>query len=212
MAVKLYGYHRSSAAYRVRIALNLKQIKAEQVPVSLLKGEQKSADYLSKNPQGLVPALGTDNGLLTQSMAILEWLEVNFPEPPLLPGDSWARAQIRAFAQSIACDIHPLNNLRVLKYLTGTLQLSEQQKNEWYAHWVAIGFAALEQQVQATAGKFCFANTPTMADICLVPQWYNAVRFNVDLSPFPTLQAIVDHCNSMPAFIQAQPENQADAK
>ncbi|MBB3167576.1 maleylacetoacetate isomerase [Simiduia aestuariiviva] len=209
--MKLYGYFRSSAAYRVRIALNLKGIAAEQVPVSLIKGEQQQATYTALNPQGLVPALATEQGLLTQSLAIIEYLESQHPTPALLPGDAWQQAQIRAFALALACDIHPLNNLRVLKYLTGDLALEDTQKNQWYAHWIQTGFAALESQLTQTAGAFCFGDSPTLADVCLVPQVYNAKRFNVDLSAFPKVQAIAEHCNTLPAFIDASPEQQPDA-
>ena len=208
----LYGYFRSSAAYRTRIAFNLKALKVDHAFISLLKGEQKAADYRQKNPQGLIPAIETEQGILAQSMAIIEWLEAEHPKPSLLPGDNWQKAQIRAFALSIACDIHPLNNLRVLKYITGELGLSEAQKNQWYAHWIQTGFAALELSVQKHAGKFCFGNNPTLADVCLVPQIYNAERFNVDLSAFPALMAIYQHCNSLPAFVDAQPERQPDAQ
>lgn len=208
----LYGYFRSSAAYRTRIAFNLKGVPVDLAFVSLLKGEQKSADYTNKNPQGLIPALETEQGVLSQSMAIMEWLEVEHPKPSLLPGDSWQQAQIRAFAFSIACDIHPLNNLRVLKYITGELGASEAQKNAWYAHWIQTGFAALELSVKRHGGKFCFGNNPTLADVCLIPQIYNAERFNVDLSAYPALMAVYQHCNSLPAFADAKPEHQPDAQ
>ncbi|UTA47010.1 maleylacetoacetate isomerase [Simiduia sp. 21SJ11W-1] len=208
--MKLYGYFRSSAAYRVRIALNLKGLSAEQVPVSLIKGEQQGA-YRELNPQGLVPALGTEQGLLTQSLAIIEYLESLHPTPALLPGDAWQQAQIRAFALSLACDVHPLNNLRVLKYLTDDLALNENQKNAWYAHWIQTGFTALETQLAEHAGDYCFGIRPSLADVCLIPQVYNAKRFNVDLGAFPTILRIYEHCNTQPAFQAAQPEQQPDA-
>lgn len=208
--MKLYGYFRSSAAYRVRIALNLKKVQAEQIPVSLLLGDQKAEHYTTVNPQGLVPALATEQGVLGQSLAMLEWLEASYPTPTLLPGDVWQQAQIRAFALSIACDIHPLNNLRVLKYLTGELGLSEAQKNTWYQHWIETGFSALEQQVGG--GKFCFGANPSMADVCLIPQMYNARRFKIDLADYPKLCAIEARCNALPAFTEAAPENQPDAQ
>lgn len=207
----LYGYFRSSAAYRVRIALNLKGLQADAVAVSLINGEQSQPAYRSLNPQGLVPALATEQGLLTQSMAIIEYLESQHPTPALLPGDAWAQAHIRAFAQSLACDIHPLNNLRVLKYLTGELGVSETQKNAWYAHWIQTGFAGLETNLQQHAGNYCFGDSPSLADVCLVPQVYNARRFKVDLSAFPLINRITDYCNQQPAFADALPERQPDA-
>lgn len=209
--MKLYGYFRSSAAYRVRIALNLKGLEADQLPVSLIDGEQQQDAYRALNPQGLVPALATEQGLLTQSLAIIEYLESQHPTPALLPGDAWQQAQIRAFALSLACDIHPLNNLRVLKYLSGELAVADAQKSAWYSHWIQAGFAALEAQLADHAGDYCFGINPTLADVCLVPQVYNAKRFNVDLSAFPTILRITDHCNAQPAFQAAQPERQPDA-
>ncbi|MCO7190511.1 MULTISPECIES: maleylacetoacetate isomerase [unclassified Pseudoalteromonas] len=207
--MKLYTYFRSSAAYRVRIALNLKQLDHELVPVNLLKSEQQGADYLSKNAQGLLPALETEQGMLAQSLAILEWLEDAFDAAPLLPDDAWQKAQVRNFSYAIACDIHPIDNLRVLKYLSNELSVSDEQKNTWYQHWVIEGFKKLEVMLGDDA--FCFGDTPTLADVCLVPQVYNALRFNVDMSDFPKIARIYEHCNTLPAFIQAAPENQPDA-
>ena len=207
--MKLYSYFRSSAAYRVRIALNLKGIEYEQIPVNLVKNEQSGSEYKAKNPQGLVPALQTEQGTLGQSLAIMEWLEVNHPEPALLPGDSWQQAKTRSLAYSISCDIHPLDNLRVLKYLSGELEVSDQKKNTWYRHWINIGFAAFEQQ--CSASPYSMGGEPSLADVCLVPQVYNALRFNVDMTAFAKIVAINDSCNSLPAFEQARPEKQADS-
>lgn len=211
VVVKLFTYFRSSAAYRVRIALNLKGIAHTMEAVNLLKSEQQSESYLKSNPQGLLPALEVEGkGILAQSLAILEYLEASFPEQPILPVDEWHKAQVRSFAYAIACDIHPIDNLRVLKYLTGELAATEEQKTAWYKHWIEIGFEKLELQI--ANGPFCFGNTPTLADICLVPQVFNALRFNVDMTKYPKLFAVYTHCNTLQAFIDAAPENQADAQ
>lgn len=207
--MKLYTYFRSSAAYRVRIALNLKALDHEMVPVNLLKSEQQSDDYLNVNPQGLLPALETENGKLGQSLAILEYLDEIHPETPLLPNEPWQKAQVRSFAYAIACDIHPIDNLRVLKYLTGELCVTEEQKTAWYLYWIRIGFEKLEKQIGAT--DFCCGDTPSLADVCLVPQVFNALRFGLDLAQFPKINAIYQRCNSIQAFIDAAPENQLDA-
>ncbi|MBF8222531.1 maleylacetoacetate isomerase [Halomonas sp. 328] len=210
----LYGYFRSSAAYRVRIALNLKGLAHDQAPVNLVKGEQRGEEYLARNPQGLVPALVTDDGVrLTQSLAICEYLDERYPDPALLPADAAGRARVRALAQSVACEIHPLNNLRVLKYLTGELGLDEAAKMTWYRHWIAEGFAALEAQLsrEAGSGDFCHGDTPGLADLCLVPQVFNAERFECDLAPYPRIRRIVANCRALDAFAQAAPEAQPDA-
>ncbi|MGI2257717.1 maleylacetoacetate isomerase [Shewanella sp. GXUN23E] len=210
----LYGYWRSSAAYRVRIALNIKNIEAAHKSVHLVNngGEQHSPEYVTLNPQQLVPALVLDNGeVLTQSLAIIEYLEQAFPVPRLLPTDAVTQAKVRALAGTIACDIHPLNNLRVLQYLTGTLGVDDEAKTEWYRHWINIGFSAIEPQLAISAGQYCFGDTITLADVCLVPQVYNARRFNMDLTAFPHIVRIADSCNMQPAFAAAAPENQADA-
>jgi len=213
--MKLYTYFRSSAAYRVRIALNLKGIAAEQVPVHLLRdgGEQFGAAYDEKNPQHLVPLLEDGGLLLPQSLAIIEYLDETHPQPALLPADARGRARVRALAQAIACDIHPIDNLRVLKYLSDTLGVSPEQKTGWYRHWVALGLEALERQLgrDGGAGLFCHGDTPTMADCCLVPQLYNARRFDCDLSAYPVLGAIAARCEALPAFADARPESQPDA-
>ncbi|WP_281645347.1 maleylacetoacetate isomerase [Parendozoicomonas sp. Alg238-R29] len=206
--MKLYSYFRSSAAFRTRIALNLKGLDYEQVAINLLNGEQNEQEYKAVNPMGLVPALGTEEGVLGQSLAIIEWLDETYPEPALLPKLGWEKAQTRAMAYGIACDIHPLNNSRVLKYLQNDLSQSEEAVTTWYYHWIAKSFEALEQQVEAT--PFCVGNTPTLADICLIPQVKNAKRFAMDLSPFPKILGIWDHCMTLDAFIQAAPESQPD--
>ncbi|MCF1428050.1 MAG: maleylacetoacetate isomerase [Shewanella sp.] len=210
----LYGYWRSSAAYRVRIALNLKGIEVGHKSVHLVKdgGQQHHADYIALNPQQLVPALVLENGeVLTQSMAMLEYLEDTNPESPLLPSDPLAKAKVRALANAIACDVHPLNNLRVLQYLKGEAGLDDAAKDAWYQHWIVTGFNAYEAMLQDTAGEFSFGDLPTLADICLVPQVYNARRFNVPLANYPNIVRIVENCNQLAAFADAAPENQADA-
>ncbi|WP_462152728.1 maleylacetoacetate isomerase [Pseudoalteromonas xiamenensis] len=209
--MKLYSYFRSSAAYRVRIALNLKGLAHEISPVNLLKSEQHSNEYTSKNAQGLLPALETEHGVLAQSMAILEWLEDYSPDTPLLPTNPWDKAQVRSFCYAIACDIHPIDNLRVLKYLAAEFGATDEQKNTWYRHWIIEGFKKLEPLV-VPEGPFCFGDKITLADICLVPQIFNALRFEVDMSPFPKLLAVYTHCNQLPAFDAARPENQSDAQ
>ena len=207
--MKLYTYFRSSAAYRVRIALNLKGIPHEMSAVNLLKSEQTGEQYTNKNSQGLLPALETELGVLGQSLAILEWLEETYTDTPLFPSDPWHKAQIRNFCYAIACDIHPIDNLRVLKYLSNELNVDDEQKNTWYRHWVIEGFKKLETML--AGDKFCFGDNPTLADACLVPQVFNALRFKVDMSQFPKIEAIYNHCNTHKAFIDAAPENQFDA-
>ncbi|NOU50125.1 maleylacetoacetate isomerase [Pseudoalteromonas sp. JBTF-M23] len=208
--MKLYTYFRSSAAYRVRIALNLKNIPHELIGVNLLKSEQQGEGYTSKNPQGLLPALETEQGVLAQSLAILEWLEETHTDTQLLPNDPWQKAQVRNFCYAIACDIHPIDNLRVLKYLSQELNVDDEQKNTWYCHWVIEGFKKLEAMLGDS--PFCFGETPTLADVCLVPQVFNALRFKVDMTPFPKIAAIYERCNQLPAFSDAAPENQPDAQ
>lgn len=214
--MKLYTYFRSSAAYRVRIALNLKGLPYEAVPVHLLRngGEQRQADYLALNPAGLVPALEDGGALLTQSLAIIEYLDETHPQPPLLPGDALGRARIRALAQAIACDIHPINNLRVLQYLSRELGASEEQKTAWYRHWVEEGLAAVEAMLAHAprSGRFCFGDTPTLADICLVPQVSNAQRFKCNTAHIPTVLRIAEACEALEAFRLAAPANQPDAE
>ena len=208
----LHDYFRSSAAYRVRIALNLKGVEYESRQVDLRDGEQKGVAYRALNPQGLVPMLEIDGHRLTQSLAIIVYLDQRFPEPPLMPADPADSAHVRAMALAIACDIHPLNNLRVLKYLTGTLHLDEDAKNAWIAHWIAEGFAALEAMAAPRSGGFLFGDAPTMADVCLVPQMYNARRFDVPLDDYPTLLRADASANALPAFAAAHPDQQEGAQ
>ncbi len=213
--MKLYDYFRSSAAYRVRIALNFKGVAPERAFVHLRKGDHRADEYLSLNPQGLVPSLVTDEGeVLTQSLAILEWLDETFPKPPILPPDPAGRARVRSLALAIACDIHPLDNLRVLNYLTGTLGVTEAQKNGWYKYWIDVGFEALETRLarEPATGRFCHGDAPTIADICLVPQMANARRIDFDFAPYPTLTRIEAACHALPAFAAAAPAKQPDAE
>lgn len=212
--LKLYDYWRSSAAYRVRIALNLKGVDYESVPVNIMPGvdEQMREPYRSKNPQMRVPALDTEQGLITQSLAILVWLDQAYPEPRLVPSDPWMGAQVRAFALTVACDIHPLNNTSVITRLKLEFSASDDHVGEWYRHWIKLGFAALEQQAaERPQTPFVFGNEPGLADVMLVPQMANARRFHTDLSPFPRLVAWDKNACMHPAFIKAAPENQKDA-
>ncbi|MDF1528852.1 MAG: maleylacetoacetate isomerase [Sedimenticola sp.] len=211
--MKLFDYFRSSAAYRVRIVLNLKGIAYEHAGINLLKVEDGADDYRAINPQGLVPSLQDGSHSLFQSLAICEYLEEIHPTPTLLPGTALERARIRALAQMVACDIHPVNNLRILKYLTSELGVTEEQKLTWYQHWINEGFQALESLLASSTetGQYCHGDTVTLADVCLVPQVYNARRFKLDLTPFPTIQRIEQQCLEQDAFERAQPENQPDA-
>ena len=214
--MKLHTYFRSSAAYRVRIALNLKGLDYEAVPVHLVRGggEHRQPAYLGLNPAGLVPALEDQGQVLTQSLAIVEYLEETHPQPALLPAAALDRARVRAIAQAIACDIHPVNNLRVLQYLTRELGVSEEQKNAWYRHWIGVGLQAVEAMLagDARTGAFCHGDTPGLADCCLVPQVFNARRFGCELSAMPTVLRIADHCAGLEAFRRAAPEAQPDAE
>jgi maleylacetoacetate isomerase len=214
--MRLYDYFRSSAAYRVRIALTLKGVTPdERTYVHLRMGNQRAQDYLALNPQGLVPALALDDGhVLTQSLAIIEYLDETHREPPLLPAEPAQRARVRAIALAIACEIHPLNNLRVLNYLIGTMGVAREQKDGWYRYWIDVGFEALEKSLarDAATGRFCHGEHPTLADVCLVPQMANARRFDIDLSPYPTLVRIEAACNALPAFANAAPARQPDAE
>jgi maleylacetoacetate isomerase len=211
----LYDYWRSSASYRVRIALNLKGFKYEQKSVHLVRdgGEQNKPEYLAINPQGLVPTLVDEDIVLTQSMAIMEYLDERYPEPSLLPVETVARARVRAMALLVACDIHPLNNSSVTAYIGKTLGQSAAAINEWYCHWITRGFSALEALLENSAdmGQCCFGDEPGLADICLVPQVYNAERFNCDLDPYANIRRISGYCRSLKAFTMAAPENQPDA-
>lgn len=207
----LYDYFRSSACYRVRIALNLKNLDFKTIPVHLVNngGEQYSESYRHINPSCLVPTIQDETVTITQSLAIIEYLDEKYPEPNLLPSDLQKKALIRAFALSIAADTHPLNNLRVLKYLMNDLQVSEENKNKWYQHWMAKGLASLEAQLEKqtpSSSHFCFGNTPSLADVCLIPQLYNAKRFACDLSPYPRLVSIGQHCETLTQFQKAAPK------
>ena len=214
--MKLYTFFRSSASYRVRIALNLKGLDYEQLPIHLRRGggEQWTTAYQSVNPQGLVPTLEDGGRSITQSLAIIEYLEERYPEPPLLPSDPTDRATVRGMALAIACEIHPLQNLRVLNYLRNEMKQAEAEANRWAQHWILLGLSALEQMVLAAPrrGKFCFGGSPSLADVFLVPQLYNARRFGCYLSGFPTLVRIGANCGALPAFSKAAPENQPDAE
>jgi len=214
--LKLYSYFRSSAAYRVRIALNLKGLPYETVPVHLVRdgGQQNLPDYRALSPLGTVPTLDAGTGAITQSLAIIEYLDETHPLPPLLPASAEGRARVRALAQTIACDIHPVNNLRVLNYLGREFGASKEQKDAWYRHWVTEGLLAIEQMLVAQPGTatFCQGQAPTLADCCLVPQVFNARRFNCALDKMPTIQRIVAACEALPAFQNAAPAQQPDAE
>ena len=214
--MQLYTYWRSSAAYRVRIALALKGLPYDSVPVHLVRGggEQFADDYRALNPQQLVPTLVLDDGTaLTQSLAIMEYLDEAHPEPPLLPAAAKERAHVRALAQAVACEVHPVNNLRVLSYLTGTLGVDEEAKTAWYGHWIERGFTAFEALLDSrdVTGPYCHGDTPTLADACLIPQVYNARRFAVDLAPYPTIRRIEEAFLKLDSFDAARPETQPDA-
>ena len=204
----LYDYYRSSAAYRVRIALNLKGVDYESRPVNLADGAQRSDDYRAVNPQGLVPMLEIDGQRLTQSLSIIMYLATRFPEPPLLPADAAEAAHVRAMALLIACDIHPLNNLRVLKYLKSELGHAQDEVDRWYVHWITEGLSALEAMAAPRAGQFLYGDAPTIADVCLVPQLYNARRFNVPLDDYPNLLRADENANKLDAFALAHPDKQ----
>lgn len=204
----LYDYYRSSAAYRVRIALNLKGLEYEQRTVNLLNDEQKSSDYRELNPQGLVPVLDIDGHRLTQTLAIISYLDLKFPNQPLLPSVAESRAHVLAMALAVACDIHPLNNLRVLKYLKNDLGRTQAEVDRWYAHWISEGLPALEALAAPEAGNFLFGDAPTMADVCLIPQLYNARRFNVALDDYATLLRAEANANKIEAFAAAHPDRQ----
>ena len=212
--MKLYGFFRSSAAFRVRIALNLKGLDYEQAAIHLRRGEQRAPDYLKLNPQALVPALIDGERVLTQSLATIEYLDELHPAVPLLPATPEGRARVRALAQIIACEIHPLGNLRVLQYLAKELKQDEPAVQRWFNHWIALGFGAFEGLIAGhpDTGAFCHGDRPGLADICLVPQVFNAKRYDLDLSAYPTLMRIFAACMKLPAFDRAQPDKQPDAE
>ena len=204
--IVLFDYYRSSASYRVRIALALKGLDYDRVEVNLLEGAQREQEYRSMNPQGLVPMLESGGRRIAQSLAIIDWLEAQHPDPRLLPADPGDRAHVLALALTVACDVHPLNNTRVLRYLGGELGLAEEARNAWYRHWVAEGLAALEAMAAGAAGRFLFGDAPTLADICLVPQMFNARRFGVPLDAFPLLVRVDAEAGRLPAFAAAHPD------
>jgi maleylacetoacetate isomerase len=210
--MKLYNYFRSSASFRVRIALELKDLDYEYIPVHLVKGEHREADYVAVSPSSLVPTLETDAGdRLGQSMAIIEYLDEIHPQPPLVPREPLARARVRALAQLIACEIHPLNNLRVLKYLARDLKVTEETKNTWYLHWVQVGLQAFERELSLLPpSTYSFGDTPTLADCCLVPQIFNAKRFNANFDGLPRTMAAFEACMALTAFQKAQPSSCPD--
>ncbi|RLV61520.1 maleylacetoacetate isomerase [Parashewanella curva] len=217
--MKLYGYWRSSAAYRVRIALNLKGLQAEHISVHLVKdgGQQHKPEYIDLNPQELVPTLVIKNTAseselkLTQSLAIIDYLEQVAPDVNLLPKSAASRAVVNSMALLVACDVHPLNNLGILQYLSNELEVSDEQKSAWYHHWIHKGFKALEVLLEQHSGQYCFGDSVTLADVCLIPQVYNAKRFNVPLDDYPNINRIWDNCNQLDSFKMALPENQEDA-
>ncbi|VXB48136.1 putative maleylacetoacetate isomerase [Burkholderia sp. 8Y] len=214
--MKLYSYFRSSAAYRVRIALNLKGLDYEYEAVHLLRegGVQLKPDYRALNPDGIVPTLVVDGDVLTQSLAIIEYLDETHPEPPLLPRGASDRAFVRSVALQVACEIHPLDNLRVLKYLKHQVKVPDEAKDAWYRHWVETGFESLEKRLAADSrvGTLTFGDTPTIADLCIVPQVFNARRFGIDLAPYPTIARIADSANQIDGFMRAAPAQQPDAE
>jgi maleylacetoacetate isomerase len=214
--MKLYTFFRSSASYRVRIALNLKGLSYEPAPIHLRRGggEQFSERYKVVNPQSLVPALDDGGRILTQSLAIIEYLDEKYPQPPLLPSDPSDRALVRSMALIVACEIHPIQNLRVLNYVKKEYNQTDDQVNHWAQHWIELGLSALERLIvaQPRRGKFCFGDAPTLADICLVPQLGNARRYGCDLSQYPTILSIEKNCVTIPAFANAAPEKQSDAE
>ena len=213
--MKLYGFFRSSAAFRTRIALNLKGLEYEQVSLVLRRGDQRQPDYLEKNPLGLVPTLEEEEGqYLIQSLAIIEYLDETHPEPPFLPGHPADRARVRALAYAVACDIHPIDNLRVLKYLSKPLGHDEKTIETWFNHWITLGFEGIERIMarDGQTGDFCHGDEPSLADICLVPQVFNSMRYKLDLGPYPTIRRVFENCMKLEAFDKARPEKQPDAE
>jgi maleylacetoacetate isomerase len=210
--MRLYSFFRSSAAYRVRIALNVKGVAYETIPVNLPGAAHHAPEFRALNPQATIPTLDDDGTVLWQSLAIIEYLDARYPTPRLIPAEPVARARVQALAQLIACEIHPLNNLRVLNYLRGELKLDAAAVSKWYAHWIAEAFGPLEALVlRFSGGRYCYGDALSLADVCLVPQIYNARRFSCDLTPYPSLVRIADGLSSEPAFAAAAPERQPDA-
>jgi maleylpyruvate isomerase len=208
----LYDYFRSSACFRVRIALNLKGLRAERRFVHLRKGEQRDPGYLAVNPQGLIPLLVVGERRLSQSLAIIEYLDEKHPQPPLLPVGPEDRALVRSIALTIACDIHPIDNTRVMAYLERELAIDQPRRDDWYRHWIRLGFEAIEKQLEERETAFCAGPDPTLADICLVPQVFNSRRVDLDLAHYPRIRAVFDACMALPAFADAQPSRQRDAE
>ena len=214
MTMKLHNFFRSSTSTRLRVALNIKGLEADYIPYALRMGETRTPEYLAKNPAGLVPSLELDDGtVLTQSLAIIEWLEETHPESPLLPADPLGRARVRALAYMIACEVHPLNNLRVLGYLSENLDADEAAVARWFTHWVDTTFSALETTLSSSpdTGVYCHGDTPGLADLCLYAQVWNNRRFKVDMAPYPTIVRIFEALDKLPAFQNAAPPNQPDA-
>lgn len=215
MSMRLHNFFRSSTSTRVRVALNVKGIEYDYIPYVLRNGETRTDDYLKRNPCGLVPTLQHDDGsYMTQSLAIIEWLEEDYPDPPLLPSEPQARARVRSLAYMIACEIHPLNNLRVLSRLTEQFDCDVDGQNAWFSHWVITTFDPFEQMIASApeTGKYCHGDQPSLADVCLYAQVWNNRRFDIPLSRWPTIERIFDNLNTLPAFVSAAPPNQPDAK
>lgn len=213
--MKLYTFFRSTASFRVRIALNLKSFAYETISIRLRRADHRTPEFLQLNPQGLIPALDDEGQIITQSLAIIEYLEEKYPQPPLLPAQPLERAQVRSLALAVACDIHPLNNLRVLEFLENTFGLDKQAVlTTWYHHWIAEGFRGLEVEARRFTGdgRYMFGNALTLADVCIFPQMYNATRMQCDVTPYPTLRGICEHLQTLPAFAEAMPEVQPDAQ
>jgi maleylacetoacetate isomerase len=210
--MKLYSFFRSSAAYRVRLALSIKDVPFETITMNLPKGEHRTADFVALNPHRTIPVIDDGGVVLMQSLAIIEYLDARYPSPRLIPTDAIERARVQAFAQVIACEIHPLNNLRVLRHLRTELGLDEDGVNKWVRHWIGESFLSLEALLGESAGRYCFGDDVTIADVCLVPQMYNARRFGCDLTPFPTVVRVTDTLRALPAFARAAPELQPDAE
>jgi maleylacetoacetate isomerase len=210
--MKLYSFFRSSAAYRVRLALSIKGVEHETITLNLPQGEHRAPDFVALNPHRTIPVIDDDGVVLMQSLAIIEYLDARYPEPRLIPQDPLKRARVQAFAQVIACEIHPLNNLRVLRHLRSELGLDEERVSAWVRHWIGESFVSLEALLSESAGRYCFGDELTLADVCLVPQMYNARRFGCDLTPFPSIVRVTEALRALPEFARAAPELQPDAE